>query len=71
MSSNLKGEDVLLLNFDRDVPTTAADVEALRQNRPGAMTFEQYLRFLDSIPVIATGDLRRRKGPRGPVFTLF
>ncbi|HEX8619888.1 MAG TPA: hypothetical protein VF911_20070 [Thermoanaerobaculia bacterium] len=50
MSSNEHVNDAWDVDFGRDVPTTAADVEALwqaRQLRP--LTFEQYVAWVTSI----------------------
>jgi hypothetical protein len=50
MSSNEHVDDPWDVDFARDVPTTAADVEALwkaRQLRP--LTFEQYVSWVTAI----------------------
>lgn len=54
-----------LLDLERDLPTTAADVEALRRHRPGPMDGHAYLRFLASLPPPSWKALRVRPGPRG------
>lgn len=54
-----------LLDLERDLPTTAADVEALRRHRPGPMSWDEYLRFLASLPPLSSESLRARPGPRG------
>jgi hypothetical protein len=59
------------LRLDRDLPTTADDVSALRNaRRSQAVELEQYLRFLSSFPTPAASVLRSRRGPPGPAFTL-
>ncbi len=58
-------------DLDRDLKTTAADVEALhrlRQTRP--MATDDYLRFLSRFPSAGTDALRQRPGPRGEPFRL-
>ena len=67
MSSDFKND----VDFDRDFPTSAADSEALREHRPGPMSLATYVRFLKSLPAVAPAELRNRKGPCGPRFTLF
>jgi hypothetical protein len=59
------------LDLDRDLPTTAADVEALhrlRGDRP--ISTEQYLRFLASLEPESPEALRTRPGPHGAPFSL-
>jgi hypothetical protein len=59
------------LALDRDLPTTAADVLALRQARRTApIGLDAYLRFLGQLAPPAPGVLRARRGPTGPPFTL-
>jgi hypothetical protein len=59
------------LALDRDLPTTAADVAALRRARRGArIELEAYLRFLGHLAAPAAGVLRARRGPTGPAFSL-
>ncbi|MBX5483713.1 MAG: hypothetical protein IRZ16_17965 [Myxococcaceae bacterium] len=62
--------DADLLDLDRGIPTTPSDVEALRRNRPGPMTFEEYLRFLEQFPRPSYEQLEKRLGPRGTPFKL-
>jgi hypothetical protein len=61
-----------LLDLQRDLPTTAQDVEALRQLRPGGpIGFHAYLAFLASLPPATAAALRTRPGPaRGSPFEL-
>ncbi len=55
-----------LLNLSRDLPTSAADVIALRQARQsGRMNLEAYLKFLAIFPAPTLQELRSRKGPAG------
>jgi hypothetical protein len=55
-----------LLNFERDLPTTPADVAAQRRLRaPRPLTFEGYLRFLASFEPASYDDLRSKRGPSG------
>lgn len=64
------------LDLERGLPTTAADVAALRRGRarydaPSAAETAEYLRFLEALPAPSAADLRRRPGPAlGPPFTL-
>ncbi|HET7291006.1 MAG TPA: hypothetical protein VFM88_01150 [Vicinamibacteria bacterium] len=59
------------LDLDRDLPTTAEDVEALhRLRRLPPMTADEYLRFLASFAPPSAEALRARPGPRGEPFTL-
>jgi hypothetical protein len=53
------------LDLERDLPTTAEDVEAQRRFRSGPMTMEDYLRFLDTLGTADPESLRRRSGPTG------
>jgi len=57
-------------DLERDLPTTAEDVEALRRIRPRAVTMEEYLRFLAALGDADPGSLRRRSGPTGEPFRL-
>jgi hypothetical protein len=55
-----------LLDLSRDLPTSAADVVALRQVRQSErMSLESYLKFLASFPALTLQELRSRKGPAG------
>jgi hypothetical protein len=59
-------------DLDRDLPTTAADVEALHrlsQSRP--MATDDYLRFLASFAPPTAEALRQKPGPCGEPFTLY
>lgn len=52
------------LDLERDVPTTAADVAALR--RAGSIArldLDGYLRFLEQLPAPSAAELRSRPGP--------
>ncbi len=54
------------LDLERDLPTTAEDVAALRRLRRHApMDLDAYFRFLQSFPAATVEELARRKGPRG------
>ena len=58
-------------DLDRDLPTAAADVEALhRLSQPRPMATDEYLRFLALLTPPCTEPLRQRVGPRGEPFTL-
>ena len=61
-----------VLNLERDLPTTAEDVEALRQVRMLApLDLDSYLRFLSQLPPPAATDLAAKRAPKGyPVFEL-
>ena len=60
-----------LLDLQRDLPTTAADVLALKKNRNFAgMDFESYLRFLETFPSPNLSALCTKKGPKGIPFEL-
>ncbi len=55
-----------LLDLSRDLPTSAADVIALRRARQNdRMSLEAYLNFLASFPAPTVEELRIRKGPAG------
>jgi hypothetical protein len=59
------------LDLDRDLPTTAEDVEALRRAREmTTMDTEAYLRFLAQFGHASPERLRERKGPAGEPFDL-
>jgi len=54
------------LDLERDLPTTAEDVAALRRLQPRrAMELEAYFEFLASFPSATPEELAARKGPRG------
>jgi hypothetical protein len=59
------------LDLARDLPTTAADVAALRRAAaPRRIGLEEYLRFLARLDPASPGALRGRPGPRGAPFRL-
>lgn len=64
------------LDLERGLPTTPADVAALRRARapsgpPSAADTAEYLRFLASLPQPSAAELRSRPGPaQGPPFRL-
>jgi hypothetical protein len=54
------------LNLERDLPTSPADVAALRRAMAAAaLDLEGYLRFLAQLPVPTAAALRARRAPRG------
>jgi hypothetical protein len=54
------------LDLERDLPTTAEDIAALRLlRRHPTMDLDSYFRFLRSFPAATVEELGRRKGPRG------
>ena len=54
------------LDLERDLPTTAEDVAALRLlRRHPTMGLDSYFRFLRSFPAATVEELARRRGPRG------
>jgi hypothetical protein len=60
-------ESSKLLDLDRDIPTSAADIAALRQARGDRIQdLETYLEFLAGFPPASTSELGARKGPAGP-----
>jgi hypothetical protein len=60
-------ESSKLLDLDRDLPTNAEDIVALRQARKVDITdLKTYFEFLACFPAPSTEELRARKGPRGP-----
>lgn len=69
MSSNEPSDS--LLDLDRDLPTTAEDVTALRRNRPASALpwWEQLQRLIDQVPDAAE-QARRRPVFSGPPFEL-
>jgi hypothetical protein len=55
-----------LLDLDRDLPTTAADIFALRQARRDKFNdLRSYLEFLSLFPEPSASALSERKGPAG------
>ncbi len=68
MSSSASPEP---LDLERDLPTTAEDVAALRALPAPRLSFEAYLRFLAWLGPAAPATLRKRPVPAGaPPFTL-
>ena len=58
-----------VLQLDRDLPTTAEDIAALRRLRYGRrLSFEEYLTCLAALPSPPTSALRARPGPDGAPF---
>ena len=56
-----------LLDLDRDLPTSAADLAALRQARRDRIhDLKSYFEFLARFPTASTRELSLRKGPAGP-----
>jgi hypothetical protein len=54
------------LDLERDLPTSAADVVALRRARElGRLATQDYLRFLKALGPVSPDTLRARRGPRG------
>jgi len=59
------------LALNRGLPTTAADVAALRRlGAPRPIDLEAYLRFLQALGAAPANRLRARHGPKGPPFEL-
>jgi hypothetical protein len=59
-------ESSRLLDLDRDLPTNAADILALRRARKDKIQdLKTYLEFLASFQAPSTSALRARKGPSG------
>lgn len=56
-----------MLDLERDLPTTAEDVAALRRAAAVRMVTdgEAYLRFLAQFPRPSPEDLRKKPGPAG------
>lgn len=63
------GDSAETLDLDRDLPTTPAEVAALRRVRRSPVTLEDYLRFLAALEPPPDA-LRRRPGPCGEPFSL-
>jgi hypothetical protein len=60
-----------VLSLERDLPTTAADVAALRRARAAPrIALEDYLRFLQSLDRPSTAALRARRVAGGPPLDL-
>jgi hypothetical protein len=53
------------LDLERDLPTTAEDIDAQNRCRSGPMAMEDYLRFLAMFGDTDPDNLRRRSGPTG------
>jgi hypothetical protein len=67
----MSSRDSSELDLESGLPTTAADVEALRRiSRSQSVTTEEYLRFLASLTPESAAVLRARPGPRGLPFVL-
>lgn len=58
------------MDLEADLPTTSADVEALRRAREAALQVEDYLAFLAIFPEPTPEELRARPITRGEPFTL-
>jgi hypothetical protein len=55
-----------LLDLNRDIPTTAADICALRQaRRDRIQDLKSCLAFLSCFPELSASALRERNGPAG------
>jgi hypothetical protein len=67
MSSRNDGPE---LNLEAGLTVAAADSEALRKNRPPAMSYEEYVLFLKKVAPPTSEQLRNRPGPRGTPFRL-
>ena len=60
-----------LLALDRDLPTAAADVAALRRSRAARpVQLDEYLAFLQRLETSSPALLRSRRGPVGPPLDL-
>ncbi|MBP1597962.1 MAG: hypothetical protein H6Q05_3339 [Acidobacteria bacterium] len=56
-----------VLDLEGDIPASIEDIPASRRARnTGLMTFEQYLRFLESFPPASHDALRASNGLSGP-----
>jgi hypothetical protein len=67
----MSSSDSFELDLERGLPTTAADVEALRRlSQSQSVSTEQYLRFLACLTPATPAALRGRPGPQGPPFVL-
>jgi hypothetical protein len=59
-------ESSSLLDLDRDLPTSAEDIVALRQTRRrDTADLKTYFEFLSQFPAASTEELRAKKGPCG------
>ena len=62
MRSNARSDG---FDLARDLPTTAADTDALRRAKTGSpLDLDSYLRFLAQLPNCTHDELRNRRGPR-------
>ena len=60
-----------LSNFEADLPTTPADVAALRRARDASrMTPADIVAALEQLGTLPIGELRSRPGPQGEPFLL-
>ena len=60
-------ESSKLLDLDRDLPTSAADIAALRRaGRHRIQDLKAYFEFLARFRAASTQELSFRKGPAGP-----
>ena len=59
-----------LLDLEGGLPTTAADVAALRRARPAPMSYAEYFDFLARLPHASADELRARGVTAGPPFRL-
>jgi len=60
-------ESSKILDLDRDLPTSAADILALGRARNNRIQdLKTYLEFLAGFPAPSTPALGARKGPAGP-----
>ena len=67
-SSDSRDEHLML---DRDLPTTADDVVALRRTRAARrIPLAEYLAFLARLGSSERARFRSRRGPAGPPFSL-
>lgn len=62
----MKSNDRRIVDLDRDLPTTAEDVAALRRARSlDRLDLDGYLRLLAQLPVPTLSELRARRGAMG------
>lgn len=59
-----------MLDLERDLPATPAEVKALRKAREAALHVGDYLAFLATFPEPTPEELRARPITRGEPFTL-
>lgn len=60
----------MTLDFERDMPLTAEDQEAMRRSRSLPTTPAQYEALLNALKPLSKEEQDRRKGPRGEPFEL-